>query len=164
MNILNADSHAVSAESIKIALGKELETLKQVIETLDIEYEALMDSDPERLERAVAAKQRAITAHVQARHKRESLGLREDFRQQIESHPRFFNGLKEQTLTLIDALQVNGKKSKNANHRNGMLIAGLRERTRSALGVLRPDSANVTLYGKKGSAEDTLDSRLLGCA
>jgi len=75
-----------------------------------------------------------------------------------------FNGLKDAALANIDALRENGARSKNANQRNGMLIAGLRERTRTALGLLRPDAANVTLYGQGGSAEDTMGSRLLGSA
>ena len=72
--MFNADSHASSAEAIAEALAHELETLTQVVETLDIEHEALMGSDAERLEQAVAAKQRAIAAHAQARHAREALG------------------------------------------------------------------------------------------
>jgi flagellar biosynthesis/type III secretory pathway chaperone len=116
------------------------------------------------LEQAVAAKQRAIAAHAQARHERETLGLRENLRAQIESHPGFFNGLKAQALDTVDVLREKGAASKNANQRNGMLIAGLRERTRSALTLLRPDAANVTLYGNRGSAEDTMGSRLLGSA
>ena len=162
--MFNADSHASSAESIADALAYELETLTQVVETLDIEHEALLDSDADRLEQAVAAKQRAVTAHVQARHNREALGLRDGLRAQIESHPGFSNGLKQRALDDIDALRENSAKSKNANQRNGMLIASLRERTRSALGILRPDAANVTLYGNRGSAEDTMGSRLLGSA
>lgn len=162
--MFNADSHASSAEAIAQALAHELETLTQVVETLDIEHEALMGSDAGRLEQAVAAKQRAIAAHAQARHARESLGLKEGLRQQIESHPGFFNELKDRALEHVDALRESGAKSKNANQRNGMLIAGLRERTRSALSLLRSDAANVTLYGEQGSAEDTMGSRLLGSA
>ena len=162
--MFNADSHASSAEAIAEALAHELETLTRVVETLDIEHEALLGSDAERLEQAVAAKQRAIAAHAQARHERETLGLRENLRAQIESHPGFFNGLKAQALDTVDVLREKGAASKNANQRNGMLIAGLRERTRSALTLLRPDAANVTLYGNRGSAEDTMGSRLLGSA
>ena len=130
--MINADSHASSAEAIAQALVRELETLTQVVETLDIEHEALLGSDAERLEQAVAAKQRAIAAHAQARHERETLGLRENLRAQIETHPGFFNGLKAQALDTVDVLREKGAASKNANQRNGMLIAGLRERTRSA--------------------------------
>lgn len=162
--IFNADSHASSAEAIARALSQELEALTQVIETLDIEHEALLGSDAERLEQAVAAKQRAIAAYAQVRYAREALGLKDNLRQQVESHPGFLNGLKDAALANIDALRENGARSKNANQRNGMLIAGLRERTRTALGLLRPDAANVTLYGQGGSAEDTMGSRLLGSA
>jgi len=162
--MLNADSHAVSADVIEKALRLELETLTQVIETLEIEHEALIGSDAQRLEQAVAAKQRAITAHARARNERENLGLRDSLRPQVESHPGFFANLKERTLACIDDLGEKGAASKEANLRNGMLIAGLRERTRSALTLLRPDSANVSLYGQRGSAEHTMGSRLLGSA
>ena len=164
MTMLNADSHTVSADAIEKALRLELETLTQVIETLDIEHEALVGSDAQRLEQAVAAKQRAITSHAQARSQRENLGLRDNLRPQVESHPGFFTSLKDRTLACIDDLGEKGTASKEANQRNGMLIAGLRERTRSALTLLRPDAANVSLYGQKGSAEDTMGSRLLGSA
>lgn len=162
--MFNADSHASNAETIAQALSHELETLTRVVETLDIEHEALLGSDAGRLEQAVAAKQRAIAEHVKARHARESLGLRDQLRDQIESHPGFFNGLKQKALEYVDGLRENGVISKRANQRNGMLIAGLRDHTRSALGVLRPDAANVTLYGQQGSAEDTMGSRFLGSA
>jgi len=162
--MFNADRHASCAQAIAEALANELETLTQVIETLDIEHDALMGSDAGRLEQAVAAKQRAIAAHAQARHVRESLGLKDSLRAQIESHPGFLNGLKDRALAHVEALRENGLKSKDANQRNGMLIAGLRERTRSALSLLRPDAASVTLYGNRGSAEDTMGSRLLGSA
>ncbi|UZP73779.1 hypothetical protein E0F26_03050 [Candidatus Paraluminiphilus aquimaris] len=162
--MFNADSHASSAEAIAAALANELETLTRVVETLDIEHEALLGSDAARLEQAVAAKQRAIAAHAQARHARESLGLRDNLKQQVDSHPGFFNGLKDTALTNIEALREKAAVSKNANQRNGMLVAGLRERTRTALNILRPDAANVTLYGQGGSAEDTMGSRLLGSA
>ena len=162
--MFNADSHASSAEAIAAALANELETLTQVVEKLDIEHEALLGSDAARLEQAVAAKQRAIAAHAQARHARESLGLRDNLKQQVDSHPGFFNGLKDTALTNIEALRENAALSKNANQRNGMLVAGLRERTRTALSILRPDAANVTLYGQGGSAEDTMGYRLLGSA
>ena len=162
--MFNADSHASSAEAIAAALANELETLTRVVETLDIEHEALLGSDAARLEQAVAAKQRAIAAHAQARHARESLGLRDNLKQQVDSHPGFFNGLKDTALTNIEALREKAAVSKNANQRNGMLVAGLRERTRTALNILRPDAANITLYGQGGSAEDTMGSRLLGSA
>ena len=62
--------YAVSAHVIEKALELELETLTQVIETLEIEHEALIGSDAQRLEQAVAAKQRAVTAHAEARYQR----------------------------------------------------------------------------------------------
>ena len=123
--MMNAVSHAASAESIAHALKYEVETLTQVVETLGIEHKALMVSDAERLEQAVAAKQRAIT-HAQARHEREKLGLKEGLRAQVLSHPGLFNGLRDGALACVDELREKGEASKGANQRKGMLIAGLR--------------------------------------
>lgn len=159
-----ADSHSNAPQVIADALECELETLIQVVETLDIEHEALMGSDADRLEQAVAAKQNAIAAHIAARHHREALGLKEALAEQIESHPGFVNGLQARALEVVAELRELGQTSRDANQRNGMLIAGLRERTRSALELLRPDAANIKLYGQGGSAEDTMGSRLLGSA
>lgn len=122
--MMNADSHAASAESIAHALKYEVETLTHVVETLGIEHKALMVSDAERLEQAVAAKQRAIATHAQARHEREKLGLKEGLRAQVLSHPGLFNGLRDRALACLDELREKGEASKSANQRKGMLIAG----------------------------------------
>lgn len=162
--MIPADSHSNAPQVIADALELELETLIQVVETLDIEHEALMGSDADRLEQAVAAKQNAIAAHISARHQREALGLKEALAEQIKSHPGFVNGLQARALEVVAELRELGQTSRDANQRNGMLIAGLRERTRNALELLRPDAANIKLYGQGGSAEDTMGSRLLGSA
>ena len=61
-----ADSHSVAPDMIVRVVEAELETLTQVLEMLDIEHEALMGNDAERLEQAVAAKQNAISAPYKA--------------------------------------------------------------------------------------------------
>ena len=94
-----------------------------------------------------AAKQRAVTAR-RGSILRENLGLRDNLRNQVETHPGFFANLKDRTLLCIDDLAKKGATSWRLT-KNGMLIAGLRERTRSALTLLRPDAANVT-HGQKG--------------
>ena len=72
-----ADSHSTDPQTLVSALDSELTTLVQVLDMLDIEHEALLGNDPERLEQAVAAKQNAIAAHLKSRNHRESLGLRD---------------------------------------------------------------------------------------
>ena len=93
-----ADSHSVAPDMIVRVVEAELETLTQVLEMLDIEHEALMGNDAERLEQAVAAKQNAISAHLQSRSEREALGLRDSLAEQIETHPSLVNGLRERAL------------------------------------------------------------------
>ena len=84
--MMNADSHAASAESIAHALEYEVETLTQVVETLDIEHEALMGSDAERLEQAVAAKQRQ--RHSMAKlHKKTVVRITQAYRDPTVSAP-----------------------------------------------------------------------------
>ena len=162
--MIPADSHATEPQTLVAALDAELGTLIQVLDMLDIEHEALMGNDPERLEQAVAAKQNAISAHLKSRSYRESLGLRDSLREQLEAHPTLVNGLRERALNLVTELNDLALRSKNMNARNGKLIAGLKERTNTSLKVLRPEAANITLYGDSGSAENTMGSRLLGSA
>lgn len=162
--MIPADSHAADPQALVAALDSELSTLVQVLEMLDIEHEALMGSDPERLEQAVVAKQNAIAAHLKSRSLREALGLRDSLREQLEAHPTLVNGLREKALNLVIELNELALKSKSMNARNGKLIAGLKERTTTSLKVLRPDAASITLYGDSGSAENTMGSRLLGSA
>ena len=162
--MISVDSHSTDPQTLVSALDSELITLVQVLDMLDIEHEALLGSDPERLEQAVVAKQNAITAHLKSRSHRESLGLRDSLREQLETHPTLVNGLREQALDLVTELSNLALKSKNMNARNGKLIAGLKERTNTSLQVLRPEAASITLYGDSGSAENTMGSRLLGSA
>lgn len=162
--MIPADSHATDPQVLVAALESELGTLTQVLDMLDIEHEALLGNDPERLEQAVVAKQNAIAAHLKSRSHREGSGLRDSLREQLEAHPTLVNGLREKALSLVAELNDLALQSKNMNARNGKLIAGLRERTNTSLKVLRPEAASITLYGDSGSAENTMGSRLLGSA
>lgn len=159
-----ADSHATAPQVLVDALESELSTLLQLLDMLDIEHEALLGNDAERLEQAVVAKQNAIAAHLKSRSHRESLGLRDSLREQLEAHPMLVNGLREKALNLVTELSKLAVDSKNLNARNGKLISGLKERTNSSLKVLRPEAASISLYGDTGSAENTMGSRLLGSA
>ena len=162
--MIPADSHSTDPQTLVSALDSELRTLVQVLDMLDIEHEALLGTDPERLEQAVVAKQNAIAAHLKSRRHRESLRLRDSLCDQLEAHPTLVNGLRERALDLVTELSDLALQSKNMNARNGKLIAGLKERTNTSLKVLRPEAASITLYGDSGSAENTMGSRLLGSA
>jgi flagellar biosynthesis/type III secretory pathway chaperone len=162
--MIPADSHASDPQALLVALEDEVRTLVELMDILDIEHAAIMDNDPERLEQAVVAKQKAIAAHLGSRSNREALGLRDSLREQLKAHPALVNGLRERALNLVTELNELALQSKNMNARNGKLIAGLKERTNTSLKVLRPEAANITLYGDSGSAENTMGSRLLGSA
>jgi flagellar biosynthesis/type III secretory pathway chaperone len=162
--MIPADSHSSDPQALVLALESERTTLTQVLDMLDIEHEALLGNDPERLEQAVVAKQNAIASHLKSRSHRESLGLRDSLREQLESHPTLINGLRDKALDLVAELGDLAFQSKNMNTRNGKLISGLKERTATSLKVLRPEAASITLYGDSGSAENTMGSRLLGSA
>ena len=162
--MIPADSHASDPQALLVALEDEVRTLVELMDILDIEHAAIMDNDPERLEQAVVAKQKAIATHLGSRSNREALGLRDSLREQLEAHPALVNGLRERALNLVTELSELALQSKNMNGRNGKLIAGLKERTNTSLKVLRPEAANITLYGGSGSAENTMGSRLLGSA
>ena len=136
----------------------------RLLEILDIEHQALLGADPARLEQAVAAKQNAIATHLKCRSEREVLGLRDNRKEQLETHPFISADAKRLALSIVDELSARASDSKNKNTRNGKLIAGLKERTSTSLRVLRPEAASIALYGDGGSAENTMGSRLLGSA
>ena len=67
-------------------------------------------------------------------------------------------------MALASQLRIAGEQCQHLNQRNGMLIAGLRERTQSALGILRSGESSVTLYGQQGEAAQDMGSRIIGTA
>ena len=71
---------------------------------LDIEHEALLGTI-QRLEQAVAAKQNAIAAHLKSRSERESLGLRDSLKEQLETHPTLVNGLTKKSSRSGDRVE-----------------------------------------------------------
>lgn len=162
--MISADSHASDPQALVSALETELDSLVRLLEILDIEHQALLGADPARLEQAVAAKQNAIATHLKARSERELLGLRDNLKEQLETHPFISADSKRLACSTIDKLSACASDSKIKNTRNGKLIAGLKERTNTSLRVLRPEAASIALYGDGGSAENTMGSRLLGSA
>ena len=162
--MISADSHASDPQALVSALQTELDSLVHLLEILDIEHQALLGSDPARLEQAVTAKQNAITTHLKSRSERELLGLRDNLKEQLETHPFISADAKRLACSTVDKLSACASDSNNKNTRNGKLIAGLKERTNTSLRVLRPEAASIALYGDGGSAENTMGSRLLGSA
>ena len=162
--MISADSHASDPQALVSALETELDSLVRLLEILDIEHQALLGADPARLEQAVAAKQNAIATHLKCRSEREVLGLRDNLKEQLETHPLMSADAKRLALSAVDELSARASDSKNKNTRNGKLIAGLKERTSTSLRVLRPEAASIALYGDGGAAENTMGSRLLGSA
>lgn len=142
-----------------VALENELSALEAVHAALEQEYSALVDSQAERLEIAVAEKARLLDTLVERRRARELLtgtgSLREHVNLKMAGNPA--------ATALVDKLQAIGEECKKINVRNGQLIGGLREMTSGALGILRGEPV-VTLYGQSGDSACDLGSRSLGTA
>lgn len=146
------------------ALVKEADALSTVLHALEAEHEALLEGDSGKLEDAVARKQMALAEHAATAQERESLGLAQNITQSIKENRNLTDSERAQGLALASQLRSAGADAKQKNQRNGMLIAGLRERTSAALGILRPGESGITLYGQQGQANQDLGSRILGRA
>ena len=145
-------------------LAREAEALSNVLFALEAEHQALTHGDAVALESAVADKARALAAHSDARQHRESAGIGPNIQSAVEQNSSFDANQRAAGLALASQLRTAGEQCKQLNQRNGMLIAGLRERTQSALGILRSGESGVTLYGQQGEAARDMGSRVLGTA
>jgi flagellar biosynthesis/type III secretory pathway chaperone len=145
-------------------LAQEADALSAVLHALEAEHAALLEGDAEALETAVAAKQTALSNHAQISRQRESAGLRNSITDYVRQHPKLTNGQRVTGMEIADRLRATGENCQALNQRNGRLIAGLRERTQSALTVLRAGEVGVMLYGQQGESSKDMGSRVLGTA
>ena len=88
-----------------------VETLTQVVETLDIEHEALMGSDAERSNKPLQQSARHCYA-CSSKARTRKLGLKESLRAQIESHPACSMAYVIRALVCVDELREKVKQAR----------------------------------------------------
>ena len=144
-------------------LAREAEALTRVLHALEEEHDALVNSDAERLESAIADKNDALEGYMTAKNAREADGISQNL-QAVASHPQLSAGQRATGVELASTIRVAGESCKTLNHRNGMFIAALRDRTQQAINIVRGNDMGVTLYGQQGNAHLDGGSRVLGTA
>ena len=144
-------------------LAEEARTLSDVLQALELEHDALIEGDALQLEQAVAQKTSALDAHARLRAQREQIGLKSLSAAELTARANLSEGQRLSGLQLVDQLRTAGDACQRLNNKNGMMIAGLRDRTHRALSVLR-GTPDVTLYGNRGSTDPDMGSRVLGTA
>ncbi len=144
-------------------LAREAEALTRVLHALEAEHDALVNSDAERLENAIADKNDALEVYMTAKSTREAEGISQNL-QSMANHPRLSAGQRATGVELASTIRVAGESCKTLNHRNGMLISALRDRTQQAINIVRGNDTGVTLYGQQGNAHLDGGSRVLGTA
>ena len=144
-------------------LAREAEALTRVLHALEAEHDALITSDAERLESAIADKNAALEGYMTAKSAREAVGITQNL-ETVTNHPQLSAGQRATGVELGSAIRVAGESCKTLNHRNGMLISALRDRTQQAINIVRGNDTGVTLYGQQGNAHLDGGSRVLGTA
>ena len=144
-------------------LAREAEALTRVLHALEAEHDALVNSDAEQLESAIAEKNEALEVYMTAKSTREAEGSSQNL-QSVANHPRLSSGQLATGVELASTIRAAGESCKTLNHRNGMLISALRDRTQQAINIVRGNDTGVTLYGQQGNAHLDGGSRVLGTA
>ena len=144
-------------------LAREAEALTRVLHALEAEHDALVNSDAEQLESAIAEKNEALEVYMTAKSTREAEGSSQNL-QSVANHPRLSSGQRATGVELASTIRAAGESCKTLNHRNGMLISALRDRTQQAINIVRGNDTGVTLYGQQGNAHLDGGSRVLGTA
>ena len=147
-------------------LSREAEALTQILKALEEEHSALINSQAERLEAAIAKKNTALENYAAAKTARESTGLTESIHDAITNHPNLSTEQRTTGIELASAIRITGENCKRLNQRNGMLISSLRDHTQRALNLVRNnDEPNVLLYSQQGDTNtDNGGCRTLGTA
>jgi flagellar biosynthesis/type III secretory pathway chaperone len=147
-------------------LSQEAACLEQLLEILEHEHSALLDTALEDIVQSSNSKQRIVQALEQCidartgylsrlRHTEESAD------QQVSLQTLASQG-DGNVIDLVGQLDHLTRRCKELNISNGMLILKKEKLTRRALDVLRPGTATTT-YSDKGTTR-TRDSRSLGKA
>ena len=145
-------------------LAREAEALTRVLHALEEEHDALVTSETERLESAIADKNEALEGYMTAKSAREAEGITQNLQATVASHPQLSAGQRATGVELASTIRLAGESCKTLNHRNGMLISALRDRTQQAINIVRGSDVGVTLYGQQGNAHLDGGSRVLGTA
>ena len=161
--MLGQTAHASLGPELDV-LSKEAEALASVLKALEEEHDALISSDPQRVEDAVKRKNEALDGYMSAKTQRESMGISNSIRDAIANHPHLSAGQRASGIELASAMRAAGEHCKTLNQRNGILISALREHTTRALNLVRGNESGVTLNGQQGNADSEMGSRILGTA
>ena len=145
-------------------LSREAEALTRVLHALEEEHDALVSSDAQRLESAIADKNSALESYMTAKSAREAEGIAQNLQASAANHPQLSAGQRATGVELASTIRTAGESCKTLNHRNGMLISALRDRTQQAINIVRGNDVGVTLYGQQGDAHLDGGSRVLGTA
>lgn len=158
---MNTDSHRRQLDDL---LNLELDAASRLNEVLEAEYHAILNHDPEALERSIASKQAGIGQLETLGQKRnsliESLGFGTGLTdidgclQQHDSNGRLA-GLWKQLL-------ATAAECREHNLRNHHLVEIGSRHTRQLLCILRGEDADNHVYSASGNTDEQHDSRSIG--
>ncbi|MFT5482483.1 MAG: flagella synthesis protein FlgN [Halieaceae bacterium] len=146
-------------------LNQESSCLQQLVDVLQLEYDALLNGDIDVIEAATKAKNQALNAQTAATQARQAFttanlaGSSADLQQ--------FMADRDSTDPLavsFSELTALAGQCREANHRNGRLIVQKQAHTRGALAIIRQTDNQPDTYSNQGNAATAHSSRSLGKA
>lgn len=156
MNRNVADSSSLAA-----IIDAQIACAAQLVEVLDAERAALLDSDVDGLEQACSAKATAAARLQQLGERLATKIGRDRKRAEVEAILLREDG----GPALVDRWQELGRYAelcRDANHANGALLEAREKQVRGALAALQPEPPAV--YGRRGGHQSNLPRQIISRA
>lgn len=147
-------------------IDRELECLQALYEILTQEYQALLGTDFAAIERATAAKNKALATQAEASQAREQFAGKAalDIRDAAIQALLDPGESPEQLSAAIAQLNSLATQCQTANRHNGRLIMQKQLQARGALDILRQTDDKTPTYSSHGKALSAPTLRSLGNA
>ena len=153
-------------QEIKQAFQREIECASMLLQSLDLEYEALAEHHADALEDVVSVKQQRIQQLELISRQREKLlaSINGETNNNQQSKSYQFNENKQLTELWNELVSV-AEKCRDKNRVNGSIVELVSKQSRHALDILHgilPDTSSVSeLYDNAGQTTKSVNKRSL---
>lgn len=153
-------------QEIKQIFQREIECASMLLQSLDLEYEALAQHHADALEDVVSVKQQRIQQLELISRQREKLlvTINGETNNTQQGKPYTFNGDKQLTELWNELVSV-AEKCRDKNRVNGSIVELASKQSRHALDILHgilPDTSSVSeLYDNAGHTTKSVNKRSL---
>ncbi len=145
---MSASPTAQDQTDLQRVIREQVGSAESMLQILDLEYQALLDGDTERLNRASAEKARVIEDLETLERARQDLA--------VPGHSSAADGADSSWSEMLALIE----QCRERNQRNGALANARREQVLLALNMLR--GSHDSVYDQSGAVARGLSARALG--